>query len=767
MSISRKIARKFVIITVILTMIITSMNMAVWAGEVPAESANSVITLVDIEGEALTFDAAENQITYYIDLEGKIANTEEDIIDEQIDINGNLLDAEGNVIRAIINENGEFIDENGAVIECKKAFFVNAEGNLVDNKLYVVNENGVVYGAVAGFFVDEQHNVVDVEGNVVIEAPAQPKAASLSAEEPKEEVKEEVAEAPKEEVKEETEETEEAVEPEEEEDPSVPKANATTAPGWKTSNGHKYYYYESGKYYKNTRASIDGKQYAFNSSGYLVVNNFVTIDGKKYGTDANGVVGSGVFKCGSTYYYANTKTKVVKTSGGWIDWNDNKYYAKSTGALYANAFKSISGHKYYFQADASMKKSGVFKAYNGSYYYAIPKNSHIKVSKGWVEWNGNKYYAKSTGVLYRNTFKYIGGSKYNFQSDAAVRKGGVFKAHNGYYYYSIPSNCHIKIKAAFITWNGNKYYVTTGGKINTSKIFSADGKSYAAQADGKLGKGIVKIGSDLCYADSEYIVKTSAGFKTIDDKLYYIKSGGKFARNGKFTVSGKTYIADANGVVLTGLFSWAGSDYYADSKGALNINKPVTINGVQKFVDKNGAIVYNKTFTYNGATYEADATGACEMIISPGEQIVAIALAENGTKTGKKYWDNVFGGSIAYRNGDATAWCGCFVTWCYRTAGQGAAINGCANPAYVPTIASWAKKNGTFQKSTYVPVAGDLIIFDNNVNGTPDHVGMVVKTDANYVYTIEGNTGTTTHGVVAQKSYSKTYRGIYGYAHLV
>ena len=40
----------------------------------------------------------------------------------------------------------------------------------------------------------------------------------------------------------------------------------------------------------------------------------------------------------------------------------------------------------------------------------------------------------------------------------------------------------------------------------------------------------------------------------------------------------------------------------------------------------------------------------------------------------------------------------------------------------------------------YNPIAGDLIFFDWGCDGGKDHVGIVVSSDANNVYTVEGNT---------------------------
>lgn len=74
------------------------------------------------------------------------------------------------------------------------------------------------------------------------------------------------------------------------------------------------------------------------------------------------------------------------------------------------------------------------------------------------------------------------------------------------------------------------------------------------------------------------------------------------------------------------------------------------------------------------------------------------------------------------------------------------------------------KKKGQISSA---PQAGDLIFFKNNL-GSIVHVGIVIRADNSKVYTIEGNTSSTTGmvangGCVRQKSYSLNYSRIKGY----
>lgn len=88
--------------------------------------------------------------------------------------------------------------------------------------------------------------------------------------------------------------------------------------------------------------------------------------------------------------------------------------------------------------------------------------------------------------------------------------------------------------------------------------------------------------------------------------------------------------------------------------------------------------------------------------------------------------------------------------------------------SYVPDrLTYYKKKNAFFKRGAYTPRQGDLVLFDFNSNGTPDHIGIVEKVQGSTLYTIEGNTsgsGESSNGDgVYRKSRSLTSGGILGY----
>lgn len=118
------------------------------------------------------------------------------------------------------------------------------------------------------------------------------------------------------------------------------------------------------------------------------------------------------------------------------------------------------------------------------------------------------------------------------------------------------------------------------------------------------------------------------------------------------------------------------------------------------------------------------------------------------------------------------AWCDMFVDWVFVKAfGADAAkkLLGQPNKSYGAGCyysAMYYKNMGRFH--TQNPQPGDQIFFWNSAKNDVAHTGLVYDVDRNYVYTVEGNTSSTS-GVVANgggvfcKKYKLNYSLIYGY----
>ena len=134
----------------------------------------------------------------------------------------------------------------------------------------------------------------------------------------------------------------------------------------------------------------------------------------------------------------------------------------------------------------------------------------------------------------------------------------------------------------------------------------------------------------------------------------------------------------------------------------------------------------------------------------PGNpQLVELAKGQVGNVGGAPYWS-------WYGFDSRVAWCACFVSWCYGQAGLSEPHFAACQSQGVP----WFTSHGQWGARGYENIApGDAIFFDWDLDGSADHVGLVIGTDGSRVYTVEGNSG----DACKIKSYPLDYACIKGY----
>ena len=111
--------------------------------------------------------------------------------------------------------------------------------------------------------------------------------------------------------------------------------------------------------------------------------------------------------------------------------------------------------------------------------------------------------------------------------------------------------------------------------------------------------------------------------------------------------------------------------------------------------------------------------------------LVDIAKSQVGNVGGQPYW-SWYG--FDYR----VEWCACFVSWCYGQAGLSEPRFAACTSQGMP----WFTSRGQWGDRNYANIApGDAIFFDWDNSGDADHVGIVIGTDGERVYTVEGNSG--------------------------
>lgn len=163
----------------------------------------------------------------------------------------------------------------------------------------------------------------------------------------------------------------------------------------------------------------------------------------------------------------------------------------------------------------------------------------------------------------------------------------------------------------------------------------------------------------------------------------------------------------------------------------------------------------NKPLIFGGGsadTSDSESLAGVEFVngTRPGNQaVVDIAKSQVGNVGGQPYWS-------WYGFTSRVEWCACFVSWCYGQMGLSEPRFAACQSQGIP----WFQSHGQWGGRDYANIApGDAIFFDWDLDGSADHVGLVVGTDGSRVYTVEGNSG----DACKIKSYSLTYECIKGY----
>ena len=163
----------------------------------------------------------------------------------------------------------------------------------------------------------------------------------------------------------------------------------------------------------------------------------------------------------------------------------------------------------------------------------------------------------------------------------------------------------------------------------------------------------------------------------------------------------------------------------------------------------------NKPLIFGGGsadTSDSESLAGVEFVngTRPGNQaVVDIAKSQVGNVGGQPYWS-------WYGFTSRVEWCACFVSWCYGQMGLSEPRFAACQSQGIP----WFTSHGQWGARGYENIApGDAIFFDWDLDGSADHVGLVIGRDESRVYTVEGNSG----DACKIKSYPLDYACIKGY----
>ena len=306
-------------------------------------------------------------------------------------------------------------------------------------------------------------------------------------------------------------------------------------------------------------------------------------------SEVSAVTGSEVVSSGTSDSETNTAHKVEESpviSGGHYisDIQGNWYYIKDEKALNVTV---------YFDADGKQVK-GDTRQVNGATYH----------------------FEKDSGQLTRNAFASDkNGNWYYLGQDGKALIGKQVIDNIPLYFY--PNG--VQAKDAFVVLDGNSYYFQKdSGQMVRDRFWSDDdGNWYYSDKEGKLVTGEQSIdGFDMYfYPDG---VQAKGEIVTIGIEPYYFdKDSGHKVINTDITINGKTYHAEANGLLIEteqklpqrplvsgGHFQEdsSGNWYYYTATGE-KLKGWQNVDGVTLYFDKEGRQAKNGERIIDGSHY--------------------------------------------------------------------------------------------------------------------------------------------------------------------
>lgn len=143
-----------------------------------------------------------------------------------------------------------------------------------------------------------------------------------------------------------------------------------------------------------------------------------------------------------------------------------------------------------------------------------------------------------------------------------------------------------------------------------------------------------------------------------------------------------------------------------------------------------------------------------------------IGYTELSTSTGKPLGTTQDGGYTKYGawfGAPTIAWCAYFVSWCSNQAGISTSV--IPRMGNCEAITNWYKNKGRYlYASEAAPRVGDLIMYNWAGGRVAEHIGIITGVSGNYIYTIEGNTGSSYGYRCEAKTRTRGARYIIGYA---
>ena len=362
-----------------------------------------------------------------------------------------------------------------------------------------------------------------------------------------------------------------------------PGQKVTEPGGWVLSGKRWWYRYNSGSYPANGIYEISGTYYAFDKDGWMLTGWHKNEKGWYY-FDASGAMFKGWLLSGKTWYYLDS----------------------SNGKMYEDGIYSVNGAEYAFDKSGAMVV-GWYLSDKTWYYF----DASGAMKKGWIL-SGNTWYylGLSDGAMYAEGIFTIADVAYGFDKSGAMAVGWYLDDTTWYYF-----NANGAMYKGWALISGKWYYLdSSDGKMYANGKKTIDGKDYCFDRSGAMTIGWYKYSSTVKdpetgmihkYYTWYYCEESGAVHKEwlrLDGKWYYLDPvNGNRYENNIYTIDGKNYGFDKNGVMATG--------WYEHTATFTNPNTGKVETYVEKYYFDDNGMPYNGWISSNGSWYWTDENG--------------------------------------------------------------------------------------------------------------------------------------------------------------
>lgn len=280
----------------------------------------------------------------------------------------------------------------------------------------------------------------------------------------------------------------------------------------------------------------------------------------------------------------STSKEVKELHDEQIKLEGESYYAENGGGYFVKKNNKIN----YYRNNRLVRNANIKV---DDRIYRADKTGTISNPKNmWLSIGKDIYYNNANGTILRG-INQIGKSKFYFREDGALERNRKLITQGAY------------------------YEVDNAGRMNlvANKWVNVNKNIYRTLGDGKIAKGITKIGANDFFFDKDGKLQTNKKL-ILSNKYYEVNPIGIVTnpKNKWVTLDGSNYWTKEDGSIAKGATQINGNTYVFDYKtGAMIAGRPSITGGLYYSIDDKGiaTLVKDEWVTFEGKTFHTNPAG--------------------------------------------------------------------------------------------------------------------------------------------------------------